>query len=100
MINDKKNQFSFNLINEVYLDFLISPINLNDQQIYLNNILLTGSTGFLGTFLLYELLIQTNSNIFCLVRSLNKEDSFQKIKSSLQKFQIWDEKFNERIFPG
>jgi len=63
------------------------------------NILLTGATGFLGTFLLQELLQQTHANIYCLVRSSHAEAGQQKIQTSLQSYSIWDESFHSRIIP-
>ena len=35
------------------------------------HIFLTGATGFLGSFLLHELLEQTQAEIYCLVRAAN-----------------------------
>ena len=37
------------------------------------NILLTGATGFLGSHILYELLKQTDKNIYCLIRGSSTE---------------------------
>lgn len=42
-------------------------------------ILLTGSTGFLGIHVLDELLQQTEANITCLIRGENKTDALQRI---------------------
>ena len=61
------------------------------------NVLLTGATGFLGSFLLYELLQQTQANIYCLVRGQNLEQCQQKIQSQLETYQLWNEDFKIRI---
>jgi thioester reductase-like protein len=62
-------------------------------------ILLTGATGFLGSFLLYELLQQTQADIYCLVRSETIESGKKKIQSSLESYLLWDESFSQRIIP-
>ncbi len=62
---------------DMMLDLTLQPsikaIHRSDCQ----DIFLTGSTGFLGTCLLDELLKQTNSNIYCLVRSISPTKTFQ-----------------------
>jgi amino acid adenylation domain-containing protein/thioester reductase-like protein len=60
-------------------------------------ILLTGATGFLGSFLLAELLQQTQADIFCLVRAVNLETAKQKIHSCLTTYDLWQESFSSRI---
>lgn len=62
-------------------------------------IFLTGATGFLGSFLLYELLQQTQADIYCLVRSNTIESGQKKIQSSLESYLLCDESFNSRIIP-
>jgi amino acid adenylation domain-containing protein/thioester reductase-like protein len=62
-------------------------------------ILLTGATGFLGSFLLYELLQQNQADIYCLVRSETIESGKKKIQSSLESYLLWDESFSQRIIP-
>ncbi|BAY48981.1 nonribosomal protein synthetase [Scytonema sp. HK-05] len=62
-------------------------------------IFLTGATGFLGAFLLYELLQQTQANIYCLVRSTNAEEGKKRLRSCLESYLIWNECFSARIIP-
>ncbi|MEM8808817.1 MAG: amino acid adenylation domain-containing protein, partial [Cyanobacteria bacterium P01_G01_bin.38] len=62
-------------------------------------IFLTGSTGFLGSFLLYELLKQTRADIYCLVRSSDIESGGQKIQHKLESYLLWDDAFRSRIIP-
>ncbi|HEY9813069.1 MAG TPA: amino acid adenylation domain-containing protein, partial [Candidatus Sericytochromatia bacterium] len=54
-------------------------------------IFLTGATGFLGTFLLQELLTQTQADIYCLVRANSADSAKKKIQSSLESYQLWQE---------
>lgn len=62
-------------------------------------ILLTGATGFLGTFLLHELLQQTRADIYCLVRASSVEECKKKLQNSLQAASLWDESQSSRIIP-
>jgi len=52
------------------------------------HIFLTGATGFLGSFLLHELLEQTQAEIYCLVRSANVEESKQKLHRTLASYAL------------
>ncbi|MDJ0732572.1 MAG: amino acid adenylation domain-containing protein [Nostocaceae cyanobacterium] len=65
-------------------------------------ILLTGATGFLGAFLLGELLQKTTANIYCLVRDANLEDNHNKLQTILKSYRIWQEIWSSRIIciPG
>ncbi|HLO84887.1 MAG TPA: amino acid adenylation domain-containing protein [Nostocaceae cyanobacterium] len=74
---------------EKYTDLLIEP-----AQIFL-----TGATGFLGAFLLQELLQQTSANIYCLVRATNIQAGKQKIQKNLEQYLLWNEAFQSRIMP-
>ncbi|HEY9693232.1 MAG TPA: amino acid adenylation domain-containing protein [Oculatellaceae cyanobacterium] len=64
-----------------------------------NAIFLTGATGFLGTFLLQELLTQTQADIYCLVRANSDDSAKNKIQSSLESYELWQESFSYRIIP-
>ncbi|CAK0764242.1 hypothetical protein CCP3SC5AM1_370001 [Gammaproteobacteria bacterium] len=61
------------------------------------NILLTGATGFLGIYLLQELLISTKANIYCLVRASSDVDGFHRLTSKMKECQIWLETYRDRI---
>jgi thioester reductase-like protein len=60
-------------------------------------IFLTGSTGFLGAFLLQELLLKTQANVYCLVRSTDAESGKMRIQNNLESYSIWHEDFADRI---
>jgi thioester reductase-like protein len=60
---------------------------------------LTGATGFLGSFLLDELLRQTDQRIFCLVRARNEQEARERIRRSLQSYLLWDKRYERRIVP-
>ncbi|MEA5549509.1 amino acid adenylation domain-containing protein [Anabaena cylindrica UHCC 0172] len=64
-----------------------------------NNVFLTGATGFLGAFLIHELLQQTQATIYCHVRAKDESEGSQRLKETLEKYQIWDENQSSRIIP-
>jgi FlaA1/EpsC-like NDP-sugar epimerase len=63
----------------------------------LTEVLLTGATGFLGAFLLADLLQQTNARIYCLVRSNSPADATERLKKQLRFWRLWDDSFASRI---
>ena len=72
------------------------PLEFPDQ---LKKILITGVTGFLGAFLLGELLKQTSADIYCLVRATSDEVGKQKIEHNLKKYGLWQVENCDRIKP-
>ncbi|MBW4661162.1 MAG: thioester reductase domain-containing protein [Drouetiella hepatica Uher 2000/2452] len=62
-------------------------------------IFLTGSTGFLGAFLLADLLRQTQATCYCLVRAADIIQGIARIQQNLGNYGLWDEKFQTRIVP-
>jgi amino acid adenylation domain-containing protein/thioester reductase-like protein len=63
------------------------------------HIFLTGVTGFLGAFLLDELLKTTSAAVYCLVRAANFEEAQQKIKANLERYLLWNQEQASRIIP-
>ncbi len=63
------------------------------------NIFLTGTTGFLGVYLLYELLQQTQAELYCLVRARSSKAARAKIQATLEHYQLWENQFDVRIIP-
>ncbi|HEY9747253.1 MAG TPA: amino acid adenylation domain-containing protein, partial [Allocoleopsis sp.] len=89
---------------EAILPAEISPIGAQALEIcqitHPQNILLTGATGFLGAFLLQELLQHTEAHIYCLVRAATSAEGLSRIKSTLENYQLWHPTFNHsRIIP-
>ena len=62
-------------------------------------VLLTGATGFLGAFLLSELLRRMRAEIYCLVRAPNVAEGERRIRGSLEAYALWDEDYSSRIVP-
>ncbi len=85
---------------EAILDPAIHPSNLPFGQFTKpDHIFLTGATGFLGTHLLYELLQQTQADIYCLVRASNLEEGKKRLQSQIQSYSLWNEALSSRIIP-
>lgn len=62
---------NLDLIKKDIINFSCKSKNTNSNNIgkkVVNNILLTGATGFLGRYIIEDLLTHTDANIYCLVR--------------------------------
>ena len=68
----------------------------------LSQVLLTGATGFVGGFLLQELLEKTEATVHCLVRSPNRAEAQRKLENHLEQCQVPWEQYRDRIIaiPG
>jgi thioester reductase-like protein len=85
---------------EAVLDPAISPDNAHIEAVgEPASILLTGATGFLGAFLLQELLDQTQADIYCLVRSPDTESGKARLQNNLETYDLWNEHYSSRIIP-
>jgi thioester reductase-like protein len=88
------------LSGEVRLDRSITPgaqsAELTDQP---RHILLTGATGFLGAFLLRELLDSTAAQVHCLVRAKSVEAGRARLRQTLQTYSLWHDGLEGRIVP-
>ncbi len=62
-------------------------------------IFLTGATGFLGVHLLYELLQKTQADIYCLVRSADRDAGMERIQRKLIANGLGDKAYRARIIP-
>lgn len=60
-------------------------------------ILLTGATGFVGRFLLDELLNRTNAIIYCLVRAPSQDQAPAMLRASLSKWDLWRSDVERRV---
>lgn len=62
------------------------------------SVFLTGASGFLGTYLLHELLASTDATLYCLVRAKDAAGGQERLRSSLSKYAKMPDSF-ERIIP-
>ncbi|MFZ5894820.1 MAG: thioester reductase domain-containing protein [Myxococcota bacterium] len=78
-------------------------INLNGRSVDVSAVenpravFLTGMTGFVGAFVLRELVRRTDAQLYCLVRAANPDAGLKRIRDNLQKYGIWEEEYAGRI---
>jgi len=95
-----------NLYAECVLENCIRPQrNYTLQPEQCHNIFLTGSTGFLGAYLIRALIKQSgtaNITLFCHVRAENQQKAMERIINNMQFFHCWEEQFRNKIIavPG
>ncbi len=96
----RKSQQQITLESEIALD---KSINIGAQPWaeFRNpsGILLTGCTGFVGAFLLKELLCQTNARIYCLIRAESPIKARARIREKLTEYKLYRTGFSNRIVP-
>jgi thioester reductase-like protein len=63
------------------------------------SIFLTGATGFIGAFVLFELLQRTKSNIYCLIRAETSKQAEQKLQATFERYLPGFQLPNSRIYP-
>lgn len=60
-------------------------------------VFITGVTGFLGAFVLRDLLLMPGvKSIVCLVRATNNEHAFSRIKDNMLSYGIWQDSFSNQ----
>ncbi|WP_439680657.1 thioester reductase domain-containing protein [Embleya sp. MST-111070] len=62
-------------------------------------VLLTGGTGFLGAFLLRELLDRTDDDVWCLVRADGPQHARRRLQETMRRYLLWDTDTAARIVP-
>jgi thioester reductase-like protein len=69
----------------------------------LNQVLLTGGTGFIGPFLMKSLLEQTHAKLYVLVRSSDEDQGMQRLRAAMQSMGPCEprlmEMFEDRVTP-
>ena len=91
-----------NLAAEAALDPAIQPMEAIDEGVDFTDakaILLTGASGFLGAYLLYDLIAATEARVYCLVRCRSESDGATRIKNNLLQYGLWSDDFASRIIP-
>lgn len=98
--NGSMGEGAIDLSTEAVLDPTIYPEDKADSfGSEPTAILLTGATGFLGAFLLSELLRQSRAKIYCLVRAVDGRSARMRIQKNLELYHLWDESYRRRISP-
>lgn len=97
---ETENLNTVDLAAESILDPAIYPDNTTAVKIgNPDTFLLTGATGFLGAFILRDLLTQTQAKAYCLVRADSETEGAYRIQRNLEKYLLWTDDFSDRIIP-
>jgi len=92
---------TFELRNEEYSDIALRAFwrTTHFSQVRARSALLTGATGYLGSYLLFELLSQQEYDmIYCLARTSSTEsDVKERVKSSLESKGLWRPEFETKL---
>lgn len=70
----------------------VSPHALSPQAACL-----TGATGFLGGYLLHDLMTKTGADAYCLVRGTDAAEAYERLVRHLTGYGLWDEAFRKRV---
>lgn len=89
-----------NLENEVHLpeDICFDDYTCPDIG-SVKTVFLTGTTGFLGAYLIHEILLQSDAEIFCHVRADDEVSGMLRIRKNLEDYHLWDDSMKERLIP-
>ncbi|MDD1617831.1 MAG: non-ribosomal peptide synthetase, partial [Methylococcaceae bacterium NSP1-2] len=88
---DESAANELNLANEVQLPAALLPIASQlIEAAQAEAIFLTGATGFLGAFLLVEILEHSAATVYCLIRAANETQAMQRLQQQLQRFELVD----------
>ncbi|XP_005091205.1 hybrid PKS-NRPS synthetase pynA [Aplysia californica] len=60
-------------------------------------VLLSGATGFLGAFLLHEIMLQTSAHVWCMVRASTIVKAFERVVVNMRQYNLWQDAFACRI---
>lgn len=103
LLSGAEIQLELNLWDECRLDDSITPeseYTLQPEQC--RNIFLTGSTGFLGAYLLSSLLEQRREDdviVYCHARAQDEAAAMERIIKNMQAYSCWKEEYRHHIIP-
>ncbi|MFF9087418.1 type I polyketide synthase [Streptomyces sp. NPDC014991] len=60
-------------------------------------VLLTGATGFLGAFLLRDLMRTTRATVHCLVRAADEAAARERLRENLERYAVWGDVDPDRL---
>jgi thioester reductase-like protein len=63
------------------------------------NIFITGGTGFLGAFLIHDMLRESQATAHCLVRASDPAEGRKRLRKTLEEYRLWNDSFASRIVP-
>lgn len=103
---EEKQDDGEQLLADSWLDENIKPSQDDAKGItwykrYQNpkHVFLTGSSGFLGGFLVQQILQNTEATLYAHIRAKSVPEGLQRIKNTMEDFAIWKEEYAQRIIP-
>jgi amino acid adenylation domain-containing protein/thioester reductase-like protein len=84
------------LTSEATIDVVIRSLP-GRPRVPAGSILLTGATGFVGRFLLAELVRGSSATIYCLVRGTSRTAAASRLEASLKKWDLWSSEMMSRV---
>lgn len=63
----------------------------------MQNVFMTGATGYLGAFLLSELFLQSDVRVNCLVRAATIDEGRRRILKNMERYGLWSEGYQARL---
>jgi amino acid adenylation domain-containing protein/thioester reductase-like protein len=87
------------LAAEVVLDPAIRPRGVSRAPKAGRAIFLTGATGYLGAFLLQELLDHTDATVYCLVRATHPQEGRERLAQIAERYKLGFGAQTERVVP-
>ena len=76
--------YNFNEINKIISKNNISEIKENKNDNNIKNVLLIGSTGFLGIHILEQLILNKANKIYCIIREKSSVDPITRLKNYIE----------------
>ena len=96
IMQDDTVEEALDLDKEAFLEEDIKALE-TEETFTSKDVLLTGATGFVGRYLLQELLETSDVNVYCAVRASSKEDGLVRVKKSLDEFGLWKASYESRV---
>jgi amino acid adenylation domain-containing protein/thioester reductase-like protein len=84
------------LTKEATLDADIVPCE-GHRRVPAQAVLVTGCTGFMGRFLLAQLLEDSEARLYCLVRARSQQHAASRLRTTLSRWDLWREEFARRL---
>ncbi len=93
----KKEWYQDNFLSDCALDKHIKVNYLHTWPDKFKNILVTGSTGYVGAHILKELLDTSTATIICIVRAKDIDHGLSRIQHNLKALNIWTPSYTKRL---
>ncbi|MFJ6614852.1 thioester reductase domain-containing protein, partial [Streptomyces sp. NPDC091289] len=89
-VSDSRHEVDFAAEIDLPADIAPAP-EVSYEVTNPQEVLLTGATGFLGAFLLRDLMRAGHVRVHCLVRGADEEAARERLRAGLEWFRVWDE---------